>query len=56
MTAISRKGSEARFPSRVAAHKIGFSEANLEAAFKGQDAVISVVGAKWDVTNTTTDE
>ncbi|KAJ5831691.1 hypothetical protein N7474_000002 [Penicillium riverlandense] len=45
ITVISRKESEATFPSDVVVHKTDFSGAGLEAALKGQDAVISVVGA-----------
>ncbi|KAJ5114755.1 NmrA-like family protein [Penicillium alfredii] len=45
VTVISRQESEAAFPSDVAVHKTDFSNAGLEAALKGQDAVISAVGA-----------
>lgn len=33
------------FPSGVHVHKSDFSDADLEAAFKGKDAVISALGA-----------
>jgi hypothetical protein len=33
------------FPSDVTVHKIDFSDADLEAVFKGKDAVISALGA-----------
>lgn len=42
---ISRKDSSAAFPSSVTVHKSDFTEGDLEAAFKGQDAVITAVGA-----------
>ncbi|GIC90224.1 aromatic alcohol reductase [Aspergillus udagawae] len=45
VTVISRKGSEATFPPGVTVRKTDFSEADLEAAFKGQDVVISALGA-----------
>lgn len=45
ITVISREGSEAVFPEGVTVLKTDFSKASLEAAFQGQDAVISVVGA-----------
>ncbi|KAJ5118892.1 uncharacterized protein N7443_007822 [Penicillium atrosanguineum] len=45
ITVISRKGSEAVFPRGVTVLKSDFSKASLEAAFRGQDAVVSVVGA-----------
>lgn len=44
-TVISRKDSSATFPSKVTVYKSDFSEGDLEAAFKGQDAVISALGA-----------
>ncbi|KAH8433991.1 aromatic alcohol reductase [Aspergillus melleus] len=45
ITAITRKESEATFPPGVTVRKTDFSESDLEAAFKGKDAVISTVGA-----------
>ncbi|KAK6448823.1 hypothetical protein FP744_10005073 [Trichoderma asperellum] len=45
ITVISRKDSSATFPSSVTVYKSDFSEADLQAAFKGQDAVISALGA-----------
>ncbi|KAJ5668267.1 uncharacterized protein N7477_006837 [Penicillium maclennaniae] len=45
VTVISRKESEALFPEGVTVLKSDFSEASLEAAFRGQDAVVSAVGA-----------
>ena len=42
---MSRKESKASFPAGITVHKSDFSDADLEAAFKGQDAVISAVGA-----------
>lgn len=42
---ISRKQSETVFPEGVTVLKTDFSESSLEAAFQGQDAVISAVGA-----------
>lgn len=44
ITVISRKDSSTTFPSRVTVYKSDFSEGDLEAAFKGQDAVISALG------------
>ncbi|KAM0458566.1 hypothetical protein ACHAPV_005958 [Trichoderma viride] len=44
ITVISRKDSSTTFPSRVTVYKSDFSEEDLEAAFKGQDAVISALG------------
>ncbi|UKZ68384.1 uncharacterized protein TrAtP1_009423 [Trichoderma atroviride] len=44
ITVISRKDSSATFPSRVTVYKSDFSDRDLEAAFKGQDAVISALG------------
>ena len=43
---ITRKESKAVFPSGVTIAKSEYSEDNLEAAFRGQDAVISAVGAQ----------
>lgn len=45
VSVLSRTESEATFPAGVTIRKTDFSDADLEAAFKGQDAVISVVGA-----------
>ncbi|KAJ5377468.1 NmrA-like family protein [Penicillium cataractarum] len=45
ITVVSRKESKAVFPSGVAVHKSDFSDADLEAVFKGKDAVISALGA-----------
>lgn len=45
VTAITRKDSSAAFPSGVSVYKSDFSEADLQAAFKGQDVVISTLGA-----------
>jgi hypothetical protein len=45
ITVISRKESEAVFPPGIKVLKTGLSGDSLEAAFQGQDAVISVVGA-----------
>lgn len=45
ITAISRKGSGAVFPEGIAVHKSDYSNADLEAVFKGKDAVISALGA-----------
>ncbi|PGH16989.1 hypothetical protein AJ79_01373 [Helicocarpus griseus UAMH5409] len=44
ITAVSRKESTATFPPNVTVRKIDFVEADLTAAFQGQDVVISVVG------------
>ncbi|PON23685.1 hypothetical protein TGAM01_v207332 [Trichoderma gamsii] len=44
ITVISRKDSSATFPARVTVYKSDFSDRDLEAAFKGQDAVISALG------------
>ncbi|KAJ5220079.1 NmrA-like family protein [Penicillium chermesinum] len=45
ISAIQRKESSAVFPSVVKTIKSDFSDASLEEAFKGQDAVVSTVGA-----------
>ncbi|KNG81758.1 NmrA-like family protein [Aspergillus nomiae NRRL 13137] len=45
ITVLSRKESKASFPAGITVHKSDFSDADLEAVFKGQDAVISAVGA-----------
>ncbi|OOQ81561.1 NmrA-like family protein [Penicillium brasilianum] len=45
ITVVLRKESKAVFPSGVAVHKSDFSVADLEAVFKGKDAVISALGA-----------
>lgn len=42
---ISRNTSDATFDSEVKVHRTDFSESDLYSAFKGQDAVISAVGA-----------
>ncbi|KAK9368225.1 hypothetical protein V1509DRAFT_102670 [Lipomyces kononenkoae] len=42
---IARKESKATFPSGLTVIRIDFTAEGLEAAFKGQDAVVSVVGA-----------
>lgn len=42
---MKRKESEAVFPSGVKTIKSDFSDASLQEAFKGQDAVVSTVGA-----------
>jgi hypothetical protein len=41
---LSRSSSSATFPAGFTIHKSDFSEQDLVSAFKGQDAVISVVG------------
>ncbi|KAJ5520100.1 hypothetical protein N7463_000553 [Penicillium fimorum] len=45
ITVISRKESEATFPPGVTVLKTDYSGKGLEVAFKGQDVVISAVGA-----------
>lgn len=45
ITAIARKESEAVFPAGVTVVKSDFSAASFEAVLKGQDAVISALGA-----------
>ncbi|KAL4954142.1 hypothetical protein BDW69DRAFT_205413 [Aspergillus filifer] len=45
ITALTRTSSTATFPAGVTVRKSDFSSEDLEAAFQGQDAVISVVGA-----------
>ncbi|KAA8650352.1 hypothetical protein EYZ11_000697 [Aspergillus tanneri] len=45
ITAITRSESKATFPAGVIVRKTNFSETDLEAAFKGKDAVISTVGS-----------
>ncbi|KAJ5372628.1 hypothetical protein N7517_004634 [Penicillium concentricum] len=45
ITVISRKESEATFPPGVAVLNTEYSDKGLEAVFKGQDVVISAVGA-----------
>ncbi|KAL4783600.1 hypothetical protein BJX76DRAFT_368344 [Aspergillus varians] len=45
VTALTRSSSEAAFPAGVTVRKSDFSSADLQDALKGQDAVISVVGA-----------
>lgn len=44
MTVLSRVESSKTFPSGVKVIKADFSPASLEQAFRGQDAVISLVG------------
>ncbi|KAE8414171.1 hypothetical protein BDV36DRAFT_286415 [Aspergillus pseudocaelatus] len=45
ITILSRKESKASFPAGITVRKSDFSDADLEAAFNGQDAIISAVGA-----------
>ncbi|KAL4790577.1 hypothetical protein BDV19DRAFT_393951 [Aspergillus venezuelensis] len=45
ITALTRTSSIATFPAGVTVRRSDFSNADLQATFKGQDAVISVVGA-----------
>ncbi|KAE8161060.1 hypothetical protein BDV40DRAFT_200605 [Aspergillus tamarii] len=45
ITILSRKESKANFPAGIIVRKSDFSDADLEVAFNGQDAVISAVGA-----------
>ncbi|KAK9366314.1 hypothetical protein V1509DRAFT_295983 [Lipomyces kononenkoae] len=45
ITVVARKESTGTFPSGVTVLRTDFSDEGLEAAFKGQDAVVSVVGA-----------
>ncbi|OKL57984.1 hypothetical protein UA08_06859 [Talaromyces atroroseus] len=45
VTVLSRESSEAVFSPGVTVRKTDFSEGDLELAFKGQDAVVSAVGA-----------
>lgn len=45
MTVLARHSSKTIFPSSLRVHKTDFSDAELEAALKDQDAVISAVGA-----------
>lgn len=42
---MSRNTSDATFPPNVNVRKTDFSESDLFSAFKGQDAVVSAVGA-----------
>lgn len=44
VTVLSRSSSDATFPAGFTVRKSDYSEADLISAFKGQDAVISVVG------------
>ncbi|KAH7131107.1 NmrA-like family protein [Dactylonectria macrodidyma] len=44
ITAISRQHSKATFPTGVTVRKTDFTDADLQASFKGQDVVISVLG------------
>lgn len=44
ITLLSRSSSGATFPAGFTVRKSDYSEADLVAAFKGQDAVVSVVG------------
>ncbi|KAJ5477207.1 hypothetical protein N7539_007351 [Penicillium diatomitis] len=45
ITVLSRKDSAASFPDGVAVRKTDFSESELETIFKGQEVVISALGA-----------
>ncbi|KAE8132071.1 hypothetical protein BDV38DRAFT_275406 [Aspergillus pseudotamarii] len=45
ITIVSRKESKASFPTGITVRKSDFSDADLEAAFNSQDAIISAVGA-----------
>ncbi|TFB02992.1 Isoflavone reductase-like protein [Trichoderma ghanense] len=45
ITVVSRKDSSATFPSDVTVYKSDFTESDLQSAFKGQDVVISALGA-----------
>lgn len=45
LTVISRKDSSAVFPAGVSVYKSDFSNEDLQSAFKGQDVVISALGA-----------
>ncbi|KAJ6079283.1 hypothetical protein N7467_009036 [Penicillium canescens] len=45
VSVLSRSSSEATFDSDFSVRKTDFSEADLESALRGQDAVISAVGA-----------
>jgi uncharacterized protein YbjT (DUF2867 family) len=45
ITVLTRSSSSHTFPANVTVRPSDFSEADLTAAFKGQDAVISAVGA-----------
>ncbi|PCG93416.1 Hypothetical protein PENO1_082510 [Penicillium occitanis (nom. inval.)] len=45
VTVISRNTSDATFPPNVNVRKTDFSESSLFSAFKGQDAIVSAVGA-----------
>ncbi|KAL7944846.1 NAD(P)-binding protein [Trichoderma barbatum] len=45
ITVLSRKDSSATFPPGVTVYKSDFSDTDLQSAFKGQDAVISALGA-----------
>lgn len=42
---LSRKESKANFPAGVTVYKSDFSDTDLDAALKNQDAVISALGA-----------
>lgn len=44
VTVLTRSSSTATFPAKFSIRKTDYSDADLVAAFKGQDAVISVVG------------
>ncbi|KAE8351803.1 hypothetical protein BDV28DRAFT_13150 [Aspergillus coremiiformis] len=44
ITVLSRKESAASFPAGITVRKTDFSDTDLEVAFTGQDAVISVLG------------
>ncbi|PTB65733.1 NAD(P)-binding protein [Trichoderma citrinoviride] len=45
LTVVSRKDSSATFPPDVNVYKSDFTDSDLQSAFKGQDVVISAVGA-----------
>jgi hypothetical protein len=42
---LSRKTSTGTFPDGIKVYKTDFSESDLLTAFKGQDAIVSTVGA-----------
>ncbi len=44
VTVLTRSASEATFPAGISIRKSDYTEVDLETAFKGQDAIISVVG------------
>ncbi|KAK5989578.1 Isoflavone reductase-like-like protein [Cladobotryum mycophilum] len=45
ITVLSRKESSATFSGNILVHKSDFSDADLDTAFRGQDAIISTLGA-----------